>query len=148
MTAIRAARVGDAEELSTVARDAYAHYADRMGKEPAPMREDYLAAIETGGVWVAEDDRALLGLLVLKFEPDHLLLDNIAVSREVRGTGLGARLLAFTEERAREHGLPEIRLYTNEAMTENLSYYPRHGYVETHRGVQNGYRRVFFSKHL
>ncbi|WP_031465936.1 GNAT family N-acetyltransferase [Sciscionella sediminilitoris] len=148
MTAIRAAHAGDAEELSTLARDAYAHYVERMGKEPAPMREDYRAAIDTGGVWVAEDDRALRGLLVLKFEPDHLLLDNIAVSREVRGTGLGARLLAFTEERARAHGLPEIRLYTNEAMTENLSYYPRHGYVETHRGVQNGYRRVFFTKHL
>jgi hypothetical protein len=45
-------------------------------------------------------------------------------------------------------GLPEIRLYTNEAMTENLGYYPRRGYRETHRATQNGYRRVFFSKVL
>jgi hypothetical protein len=45
-------------------------------------------------------------------------------------------------------GLPEVRLYTNEAMTENLDYYPRRGYRETHRATQNGYRRVFFSKIL
>jgi hypothetical protein len=31
-------------------------------------------------------------------------------------------------------------------MTENLTYYPRHGYTETHRAEQDGFRRVFFSK--
>ena len=31
-------------------------------------------------------------------------------------------------------------------MTENLRYYPRHGYIETHRGQQDGYDRVFFRK--
>jgi hypothetical protein len=45
-------------------------------------------------------------------------------------------------------GLPEIRLCTNEAMTENLDYYPRRGYRETHRATHNGYQRVFFSKVL
>jgi hypothetical protein len=33
-------------------------------------------------------------------------------------------------------------------MTENLAYYPRHGYAETHRAEQDGFRRVFFTKHL
>lgn len=27
-------------------------------------------------------------------------------------------------------------------MTENLASYPRHGYVETHRATEHGYRRV------
>ncbi len=31
-------------------------------------------------------------------------------------------------------------------MTENLRYYPRQGYIETHRATENGYRRVFFTK--
>ena len=35
---------------------------------------------------------------------------------------------------------------TNEAMTENLAYYARHGYVETHRAEQDGFQRVFFRK--
>ena len=42
----------------------------------------------------------------------------------------------------------EIRLYTNEAMTANLAYYPRHGYTETHRAHEDGFRRVFFAKQL
>ena len=33
-------------------------------------------------------------------------------------------------------------------MTENLSHYPRHGYQETHRGTENGYHRVYFTKQL
>jgi hypothetical protein len=36
---------------------------------------------------------------------------------------VGARLLALPEEHARRRGLSEIRLYTNEDMTENLAYY-------------------------
>jgi hypothetical protein len=36
---------------------------------------------------------------------------------------LGTRLLALAEDRARSLHLPEIRLYTNAAMTENLAYY-------------------------
>jgi hypothetical protein len=32
--------------------------------------------------------------------------------------------------------------YTNEAMTENLAYYARHGYAETHRAEHNGFHRA------
>ncbi len=49
---------------------------------------------------------------------------------------------------ARSRGLPEVRLYTNEVMTGNLAYYPRQGYVETHRDTVNGFHRVFFTKVL
>lgn len=49
---------------------------------------------------------------------------------------------------ARAQGLPELRLYTNEAMIENLDYYARRGYRETHRAVQHGLRREFFTMTL
>lgn len=64
------------------------------------------------------------------------------------GVGVGARLLQLAERKARDHGLPEVRLYTNEAMTENLTYYSHRGYRETHRSTHEGYRRVFFTKIL
>lgn len=47
---------------------------------------------------------------------------------------------------ARDLGYAEVRLSTNEKMTENLAYYPRHGYVETHRETVDGYGRVFLTK--
>ncbi len=148
MTTIRRARPDDVSLLAELARVAYAPYVDRMGAEPAPMSADYAALVAAREVWVAERDGAVVGLLVLRLAADHLLLDNVAVSRDVRGTGLGGQLLAFACAHAREHGRTEIRLYTNEAMTENIAYYPRHGFVETHRAVEHGYRRVFFAKHL
>ncbi|MGP4016524.1 GNAT family N-acetyltransferase [Saccharopolyspora sp. 5N708] len=148
MMTIRPALRGDAGALFELARQAYAHYTERMGQEPAPMKADYQALVEAGGVWVAEHDDVLVGLLVLRFGPDHVLLDNVAVAPDAQGSGIGGRLLDFTDERAREHGVAEVRLYTNEAMTENLAYYARRGFVETHRATDHGYRRVFFTKHL
>lgn len=112
------------------------------------MLDDYEALIAGGEVWVAHDEAGLAAVLVLETAADHLLIENLAVARDRQGTGLGSALLTFAEQRAREQGLPEVRLYTNEAMTENLSYYPRRGFVETHRSGDSGYRRVFFTKHV
>jgi len=39
--------------------------------------------------------------------------------------------------------LPAIRLYTNAAVTENLSMYAHMGFVETHRAVEKGFNRVY-----
>jgi GNAT superfamily N-acetyltransferase len=110
------------------------------------MTVDYAQAVRDGRVWVAVDNDIVVGLAVLVPQPDHLLLDNIAVSPSAQGHGVGTRLLALAEDHARRHGVSEVRLYTNEAMTENLAYYPRRGYVETHRAEQDGFRRVFFRK--
>src|SRR5260370_517580 len=57
-------------------------------------------------------------------------------------------LLTFAEAVAQEAGLPTLRLYTNAAMTENLTFYPQLGYEEIDRRTNNGFERVFFSKHL
>jgi ribosomal protein S18 acetylase RimI-like enzyme len=146
---IRPAGDGEAPLLLEITVTAYQHYVARIGREPAPMTADYEAAVRDGQAWIAEDgDGAVVGLLILVPQPGHLLLENIAVLPAAQGQGVGNRLLAFTEERAAAVGLPEIRLYTNEAMTENIAYYPRHGYTETHRAGQGGFRRVFFSKQL
>jgi ribosomal protein S18 acetylase RimI-like enzyme len=145
---VRPAREPDAAVLATVAAEAYRRYVPRIGREPAPMTADYAQAVRTGLTWVAEADGDIVGLLVLVVHPDHLLLENVAVLPSAQRRGVGARLLALAEDQARARGLDEIRLYTNEAMTENLAYYPRYGYTETHRAEQDGFRRVFFTKHL
>jgi ribosomal protein S18 acetylase RimI-like enzyme len=145
---VRPAGDGDAAALGEVAAQAYRGYVPRIGREPAPMTADYAQAVRSGPTWVAEAHGEIVGLLVLVVHPDHLLLENVAVLPSAQRRGIGARLLALAEDEARARGLDEIRLYTNEAMTENLAYYPRHGYAETHRAEQDGFRRVFFTKHL
>jgi GNAT superfamily N-acetyltransferase len=145
---IRPAVEADAPALHSIAVAAYQHYASRIGREPAPMTANYAAAVHRGQAWVAAEDGQAIGFIILIPQPGHLLLENVAVLPAAQGRGVGARLLAFAEEHARSLHLPEIRLYTNEAMTENLAYYPRHGYTETHRAQQDGFRRVFFLKRL
>ena len=129
-------------------RMAYSKYVERIGKEPAPMLEDYDALIRAGEVWVWDEGGEVLGVLVMRFADDHLFVDNVAVAPGHQGRGLGRELLAFAEERAEREGLPEVRLYTNEKMQENLAVYAKLGFEETGRGVDGGYWRVFMRKRL
>jgi len=133
-------------QLHSLAAAAYLPYVPRIGRPPAPLSADYAAIVARGEASVAVRAGQIVGMIVLVAQADHLLLENVAVLPAEQGRGVGTRLLEFADARARELGLPAIRLYTNEAMTENLAYYPRHGYVETHRATEHGLRRVYFIK--
>jgi ribosomal protein S18 acetylase RimI-like enzyme len=145
---VRRASLADVPALYLVVHEAYLLYVPRIGRMPAPMTADYSAAVRSGQAWVALADGEIAGLIVLVGYQGYLLIENIAVLPSAQRRGIGARLLTLAEDEARAHGLGEIRLYTNEGMTENLAYYPRRGYLETHRAEEEGFRRVFFSKEL
>ncbi|HLZ70954.1 MAG TPA: GNAT family N-acetyltransferase [Dehalococcoidia bacterium] len=145
---IRPARQHDAVAAAACVTAAYELYLPRMGVRPAPMLADYAALIAAGHVWVLVEDNALRGLIVLIAEPDHLFIENVAVQPEAQGRGYGRRLLDFADAEARRLRLPELRLYTNELMTENLGLYAHLGYVEVDRRLDGGYRRVFMVKRL
>jgi N-acetylglutamate synthase-like GNAT family acetyltransferase len=145
-TRVKRATAADLPGIQQLMVDAYTKYIERIGRPPAPMTADYAAALEHSRVWVLEDHAAIIGALVTEDRTDHLLLETVAVSPGVQGSGYGRLLLERAERDAVELGLTEVRLYTNEAMTENLSFYPRHGYRETGRATNDGFRRVYFSK--
>jgi GNAT superfamily N-acetyltransferase len=145
---IRLADQDDVDVLRAIAAAAYQPYVARIGRLPAPVTADYDQAVRSGQTWVAVQDGQISGFVVLVAEPGYLLVENLAVRPADQGRGIGSRLLARAEQHALRLGLSEIRLYTNEAMTENLAYYPRRGYVETHRADQDGFHRVFFRKPL
>ncbi len=85
---------------------------------------------------------------MIRSSDEILELENVAVDPAEQGLGHGRALVAFAEGHARELGLTAVELYTNEAMVENLRLYPRLGFVETGRRVEDGYRRVYFRKTL
>ncbi|WP_319432704.1 GNAT family N-acetyltransferase [Mycobacterium sp. RTGN5] len=145
---LRRATAADATAIAQLVEGAYEKYVERIGRRPAPMDADYGALIASANVWILTCDDNLVGSLVTYREDDHLLLDSVAVAPGTQGRGYGALLLRRAEDDAHDAGLTEVRLYTNAAMTENLTFYPRHGYVETHRANQDGFDRVFFSKRL
>lgn len=145
---IREARPDDVAEIVALVRAAYAPYVIRIGREPAPMQADYAALVDQGVVYVLPGDGRLRAVLVMFPEGDHLFVENIAVHPDEQGRGLGRLLMAAADDRARALGLGAVELYTNEAMTENLAFYPRLGFVEVERRLDDGFRRVFMRKTL
>ena len=149
MTRTRRATPADTDAVAEVVRSAFAMYVARLGGvEPWPMRLDYAEVIRRGQTWVADDDGDVAGVLVLEDQADHLLLDVLAVEPGRQGRGVGRGLMDLAEDQASERGFSEVRLYTNARMTENLAYYLRRGYVETHRDEVNGFHRVNFLKRV
>ena len=145
---IRPAGPQDLPAVEAIVRSAYAPYVLLIGREPGPMLDDYAALIEQGHVYVLRDERGISAILVLIPEERALLLDNVAVRPDAQGRGHGRTLIGFAERMAREWGLGAIRLYTNEAMTENVALYGRLGFVEPHRAEEHGFRRVYMTKRL
>lgn len=146
-TRIRPAVPGDRAEIEACVNAAYQMYVERMGNAPAPMLADYASLIAARSVYVADQD-GVLGVLVIEPRDDHLFVENVAVHPDAQGRGLGQRLMRFAEDRARQHGLDDVRLYTNEMMVENLGYYAHLGYRETDRRYEHGYHRVYMRKRL
>ncbi|MFD9794698.1 GNAT family N-acetyltransferase [Streptomyces sp. NPDC059070] len=143
---VRPATAGDVARVKEVTDAAYGHYVERIGVVPAPMEADHAANVAEGLVFVLGEP--VVGVLVLVPEADHLFLDSIAVHPDVRGSGLGGRLLHYVEEHARRLGLPEVRLYTNAMMWENRQMYPRLGYEFVERRVDGPYDRFHYRKVL
>ena len=145
---IRPARPDDRTAVESIVNAAYSTYIARIGKPPGPMLDDYAALIDAGAVSVwQEGGGPIAAIIVLLPKDDHLLLDNIAVHPGHQGKGLGRQLIAFAEAEARRLGYGELRLYTHQMMTENVALYTRLGFVETGRGHDAGYDRVFMTKH-
>jgi GNAT superfamily N-acetyltransferase len=143
---IRAARPDDRLAVEAIVNAAYSVYIARIGKPPGPMLDDYGVLIDTGAVSVwQEPNGPIAAIIVLLPKHDHLLLDNIAVDPGHQGKGIGRQLIAFADAEARRLGYGELRLYTHEKMTENIALYTRLGFVETGRGHDAGYDRVFMT---
>ena len=134
----RLATRNDLNAVEEIVQNAYSHYVARIGRKPLPMLDDYRMLIEKSCVHVVEHDGSVQGVLVLIPEPDAMLLHNVAVATAAQGLGLGRRMLEFAERAAIDRGYHCIRLYTNEAMTENIALYTRIGYSETHRAEEKG----------
>ena len=148
MTSPRRARPEEAAALRDLVRAAYAPWVAMIGREPAPMNDDFAARIAAGEAWVVEEEGTLQAVLILEDTPTGLLIDNVAVAGGAQGKGLGRALLAFAEAEARRRGQWRVWLYTHERMARNIALYLRLGFAETHREEQAGFRRVFMEKRL
>jgi ribosomal protein S18 acetylase RimI-like enzyme len=85
----------------------------------------------TGALVLARLRGSPVGCGALRFhdgEPTYL--KRMWVSSEVRGMGVGRRLLSELERVAKEAGAPALQLETNRALTEAIALYRSSGYEE------------------
>lgn len=146
---IRQASAKDEPDVRDCAERAYARYVPLIGRKPAPMVADFGAQIAAGDVYVSIDtDGGLQGFIVFYPKEEYILLESVAVIPSAAGQGIGKAMIGFCEDEARRHGFRAVHLYTHEKMAENLSIYPRLGYIEVARRSEDGFNRVFFEKPL
>ena len=151
---IRKAAERDREGLEAAVMDAFGVYLSRMDRKPYPMLEDYGVYIRAGQAFVLEDggadgetagQRSIQACIVLVPGADGALsLEVLAVSGDAQGRGYGRALVDFALRRAKTLGCRRLKLYTNEVMTEAQAFYTCLGFTETRRGLDAGYRRVFY----
>lgn len=145
---IRAATSADTEAVNQCAFETYSRYNERFGTEPAPHLVQHARAIDRGNVAVLTLGETIIGYVVYYPRADHMHLENVGVLPRFNGRSYGRRLIEHVEHAALRNGLDAVELYTNEKMVENIAMYPKLGYTEVDRRIDEGFSRVFFRKTL
>ena len=70
---LRAAEASEAPAIALLVELAYEHYVERLGFPPRPMQDDYAQVITSFQVMVAEDQGAIIGLIVLNADDEGFL---------------------------------------------------------------------------
>jgi ribosomal protein S18 acetylase RimI-like enzyme len=145
---VRGATSSDTAGATRCVCAAYLRYIERVGRQPAPMLNDYARVIAEHQVHVAARGDRIVGVLELVVTDEGFLLDSVAVDPEAQGAGVGRALLALAEAEAKRQGFASIYLMTHEKMTENQALYSRIGYRLFDRRAVDGYSRVLMRKPL
>ena len=145
---IRRAGSADVETITALTDAAYAKYIPRLGRKPQPMTADYHQLVAEHHAWLLYLNDQAVGVLIMMYESDQVLIYSVAVSPEYQKQGWGRHLLAWAEQEAVHAGYTRIRLYTNARMGENIALYSRLGYEETGREDYLGSTLVHMAKPL
>jgi len=148
VTEFRRAVLADAGAVAALTRDAYAPWVQVIGREPLPMTVDYADAVLAHRIDLLHQDGALVALIEMLPHSDHLWIENVAVSPDHQGRGLGRVLIGHAEAVARNLGTPDLRLLTNAAFAVNLQFYARLGFTEERSEPFRGGTTVYFRKGL
>ncbi len=144
----KAANPTDAATIREVVRAAYAKWIPAVGREPMPMKADYEAAIDKHQIEIAYLAGKAVGVIEMDPRADHLWIENLAVSPDHQGMGLGRQLLSLAEQRAIGAKRSELRLLTNAAFVGSIALYEKAGFVVDKTEPFMGGTTLYMSKKL
>jgi N-acetylglutamate synthase-like GNAT family acetyltransferase len=138
----------DAVAVRELTRTAYAKWVPVIGREPKPMAADYDRAVRDHLIDLIYRNNMLVGLIEMTPQPDHILIENVAVAPPYWGLGYGRKLMLQAEKVAISFGLQKTRLYTNQLFAENVLIYRKLKYRVDREEMFSGSVVVHMSKHL
>ncbi|NYE75418.1 GNAT superfamily N-acetyltransferase [Microlunatus parietis] len=143
---VRRARAADVGKIIVLLRD------DPLGRDretdaaDAAGYAEAFAEIERDPnqlLAVVEDDGRIVGTCQLTFVAGlsrrgtlRMIIEAVRVAADQRGRGLGARLIGWAIERARERGAGLVQLTTDKSRVDAHRFYERLGFVASHEGMK------------
>ena len=112
------------------------------------MQADYERAVGANEFDLVERDGMLVALIETTATAEGLYIVIVAVAPDFQGQGLGRRLLALAEDKARDAGFARVTLRTNAAFAANVRLYLAAGYRIDRREPLLGGEAVLMSKSL
>jgi ribosomal protein S18 acetylase RimI-like enzyme len=143
---IKRAGSQDAQVVRHLVRTAYAKWVSILGREPMPMRADYERAVREHEIDLLYADGRLVALIEIIMHSDHLFIENVAVTPEHQGQGLGRHLLRHAEQKARSADLTKVCLLTSHAFESNIRLYESVGFHIDRTEPFMGGTTVYMSK--
>lgn len=141
---IRPARASDIDllpgiETAAAALFAGTHMAFAVGHPPTP-REDFLAGLAAGTLWVSADIAGCpVGFLLAASEADWLHILELAVDPAHGRQGRGRALLQAARVAAHAGGAVCVALTTDRTLPWNAPFYARAGFTELARPEMPGW---------
>jgi DNA-binding MarR family transcriptional regulator/ribosomal protein S18 acetylase RimI-like enzyme len=145
--------VDPGSELAVEARSRYFAEIDERfetGYDPAQALQitDADLVLPAGFLVLASLDGAPVGSVAVVMHGERAHLKRMWVSPRLRGAGLGRRLLAEAETRARDLGASVVQLETNRSLHEAIALYLGAGYHEVPAFNDEQYGDHWFEKAL
>lgn len=147
-TVFRQANFKDMQHVWRIVYHAYSEYIPLLGRTPPTFQEDFDNHVALGNLWLFGLGDDIVGMVVLTPMLDHVLIQALCVDPSLQGRGVGRRLLSFAEQKTRNLGFREMRLYTNSLMSRNLRIYRKWGFKKTHVEDYGWGQRVHMRKQL
>lgn len=83
-----------------------------------------------------QENKSILGFCICSNDLcGNAHINRIAISSDVRGTGVGSKLLQATERKAAEQGIRKLNLFVNEKNIDAIRFYEKKGFYIV-RGVE------------
>jgi ribosomal protein S18 acetylase RimI-like enzyme len=107
-----------------------------FGLKRVSARQFFLDRLESEDkeVYVAESNREVVGFISIKKDIMFAnYIRRIVVRKDMRSSGIGAKLLRFIEDLTLESGLPNVFLITTTSNEKAIKFYEKNGYKKIGR---------------